>query len=84
MRYIGIILALLILIQVIRISFLRGRYGKKKGDFIAMTLLLSTLPFIVLYYVNESRSKLFLLIMILAVIINWAYSLYVFKFRSNK
>ncbi|WP_312812108.1 hypothetical protein [Sedimentibacter sp.] len=84
MVYIGIALALIILIQVIRISFLRGRYGKKKGDFIAMTLMLSTLPFIVLYYINESRIKAFLWITILALIINWAWSLYEFKFRSNK
>lgn len=84
MGYICIILVLIILTQVFRIFFLRGRYGKKKGDFIAMTLLLSTLPFIVLYYVNESRSKLFLWIMILVVIINWAYSLYVFKSSPNK
>lgn len=62
--------------------FLRGRYGKKKGDFIAMTLLLSILPFILLSNARESMGSIFFCLLVLAIIINWAYSLYVFKSRS--
>lgn len=84
MNYYDVLMVSIIAIAVLRPVFLVKRYGKKKGDLIAATLLLCTLPLILLTDAGETMSSLFKGLLIAAAIINWIYSLYDYKFRKDK
>ncbi len=84
MRYTDAIMVLVIIIQILRLVVLEKRYGKKKGEFLAMTLMLCVIPLALLSNPSNALGIFLRWLMTVAIIGNWIYTLYDFKFRQDK
>jgi len=76
--YRNMALIVVIIINIIKGMLFHPMYGKKKGDFIAMSIILIAIP---LLFLDSKIGFLSWLIAIL-VCMNWIYTYYVLKVRK--